>query len=109
MFRTKENVMGDNHVWVALIVRDGVSDNCEYRGRLERETFDRIVNNELTQGWFKMEATFWERDRRYVPQGEAGYEWGYSNTTYYRAEWISRIIPLTEDFVAALLRQRSTH
>jgi hypothetical protein len=101
--------MDEKYVWVAIIVRDGVNESPEYRGRIDRETFEKIANNEMTNGWFKMESTYWERDRKYVPQGQAGYEWGYSNTTYFRTEWIARIIVLTEDFVRSLTDQQRRH
>ena len=101
--------MDDNYRWVAITVKDGPNDNAEYRGRIEREVFEKITTNEMTNGWFRMDLTYWERDRKYVPQGQAGYEWGYGNTSFFRTEWVSRIILLTDVFVKSLTHNISHH
>lgn len=101
--------MQNRYVWVAVRVSDGINQGAEYRGRMDADVFEQITSNEMTSGWFRLDSILWERDRVDVPQSEAGQAWGYGDTSFFRVEWLARIVVLSEAFVQSVTRTASRH
>ena len=90
--------------WVAVRLFDGGKNiMLEYYGQINNSTLDSIVNHPMSSGLFKLESTCWfDNDKQIIPMQsskDGGKSYGYSNTTFFRVETITRIVLLDSLFV----------
>jgi hypothetical protein len=100
----------NDKTWVAIRLYDGGQKlMVEYYGQIKNSTLDSIVNHSISSGLFKLESTCWfDNDKHIIPMQslkDAGKTYGYSNTTFFRVDMITRIVQLDSLFVKKVLEK----
>ena len=98
-----------DEIWVSMLVYEGSQQEVsnEYFGKMDRATFEGIVNNGLEHGFFKITQMGWIDERgawqRMSQTQVRGQSMGYTQVAYFRIENLYRLILLDDAVVMRML------
>ncbi|XDD51390.1 hypothetical protein AB3N59_06455 [Leptospira sp. WS92.C1] len=112
------------YVWVSMSIQDNGSTQApaEYYGKIEESLFEKIADNTLQKGFFKLEEIFWTENGGWIKMNlfplkgadngvetdiskrrDASQYYGYSGTAFFRIETVTRITILDKEFLKKVL------
>ena len=94
--------------WASVRIYDGATVG-EYWGKMRSDLLEQILRSEDTSErpapqWLVLESAHWwmTADNSFKSQQTANQKFGYSDRVFFPLRVVTRIIPLTQEFVEAL-------
>jgi hypothetical protein len=109
-FINSSNAAEDSKPWVAVTVFDGRTTGAlpEYFAQISQKSLDELTSKTKEFQMFKLENIFWTDDAgnaiKFSDAKKHGRTYGYTNTAYFRADHIYRIVFLDENYIKKIFK-----